>query len=298
MLRCPGRIPRWLTAAVYGNRLPHRWASPLRVLSHYFDVRPTYRRRKRALQKQIAVEKVPLLGHLHVPKTGGNYIDSLQDVLPHLNFGHVVIRRDRTDEFVPVGLVAVDAAKIEGFRLFSTVRNPLDWLVSYFYHAGGVVEGYKTPRFHEHVNAAKGFDYLINTILDREDVWPSRKFLFPILFGQAGDCLPEWINRIETLDEDLQRFAATFDRTFTPRERQLVMKKPRQPEDHYTPALRRRVEQAYAREMKLFGYDGFDLCQPIVPLTPLSRRSLHYDYVSDVLAVDGVELTREAASVE
>ena len=127
--------------------------------------------------------------------------------------------------------------------------------------------------------------------------------LFPLEVGKSVEFRRsigqwEWINRIETLDENMQRFAATFGRTFTPRERKLVVKKPRQPEDHYTPALQRRVEQAYAREMKLFGYDGFDLCQPIVPLTPLSRRSLHYDYVSDVLAVDGVELTREAASVE
>ncbi|MCK5558688.1 MAG: hypothetical protein KAJ01_09930 [Candidatus Hydrogenedentes bacterium] len=289
-MKIPTSIPKWLEAAVFRNNRSR--FSHLVLLSHYFDIRPKYRWGKRKLRKRISGTDLPMIGHLHVPKTGGNYVDSLQDVLPHLNFGHVVVRRNRTDKYCPVGLTAIDEEKTKGFFLFSLVRNPILFLVSYYYQSGGETRDYNNPKFHDHQLALRGFDVFVNTILNRTDRWPSRRFLYPTLFGQDGDCVVDWINRNEYLDADLQALGGHFALRLSARERKLVSPKVRTPAEHYSPELLQRVVETYGREMKLFGYDGFETVSPLLLLGPIDKKRLTYDYLADTLWLDGKIIER------
>lgn len=292
-MKMPGKIPKWLLAMVYKNRIGTPLTRPLMVLSLYLDYRPTYRREVRRLRHAISREGLPLIANIHIPKTAGRYVNFLKETVPHINLGHVVVRRDRSDKYVPVGLTGIDEKKVEGFYLFSTIRNPLTWLVSYYYQSGGGEGTYNNPKFHDYPLALKGFDFFINTILDREDKWPNRKFLFPSLFSQSGHFIIDWVNQIETLDHNLDALARRFGRTFTPRKKKNVSNKVCSIEHHYTPALLRRAEKTYSREMRIFGYRGFETTGPEIGLRPAEKHRLEYDYLSDELKRDGRVVKRD-----
>lgn len=292
-----GPMPRWLYYAIFRSNHPHiRWW-PLIVLVHWFDLRPNLRRSRRKLCRRLTGTEQPMLGHVHLPKTGGNYVDSLVGQLPHVNLGHVVIRRDRTDRYTPVGLTALYEKKIRGLVLFSSVRNPLKFLVSHYYRSLGAIRSRRNPNFYDYELAGKGFEPLLDAILQREDSWPGRRFLFPQLFDQNGRCIVDWVHRNEQLDADLARMAAAYGIDLEPQQRVLVAKKKKSEEEHYSEPLRAKIEQIYWREMRLFGYQGFGLGDPAIPLQPVAKDRISYEYESDRLWVDGELWPRESNGI-
>jgi hypothetical protein len=294
----PSQIPKWLRFTAFQET--HRFSAVpwLVAVSHYLDLRPTYWRQKYALQRRIRGTGLPLIGHVHLPKTGGSYTNSVANFLPHLNLGHTLIREDRGDRYCPTGLMPIDEAKVKGFFLFSNVRNPLRFLVSYFHHAGGEwVDGpYPNPDFYDHPLARKGFETFARTILRRTAPWPSNKFLFPTLFNDHGRCVVDWINRNEELDADLTRLAECFGRSFQPQARRNVSNRAKPVEAYYSDALLAEVQFAYRREMALFGYRGFNVTRPHIPLHPAPKARLEYDYETDTLRLDGKVLDRSASA--
>lgn len=289
------KTPRWLKAVLATRHVQY---PRLAQIVHLLNLRPTYHGKKRRLRKQIQPLNIPLIGYIHMPKTGGNYVDSFRTTFPHLNFGHVVLRKDRSDRFCPLGLTAMDEKNARGFYLFSTVRHPVQFLVSYYYHSGGEVEDYNNPNFHDCELAKKGFDTFINTILDREDAWPGRKFLFPQIFSQTGNCMVDWINRNEQLDDGLIALARQFGITIAPQPRKLVTAKARPPARHYSPKLLQRVMDTYSREMKVFGYQGMkEVVEPAISLQPAEKPRIHYGFLEDQVTVDDQIIHRVPSAI-
>lgn len=260
--------------------------------SRYLDLRP----RLMHIKLQTLVRRLrlgtPKVGHVHIPKTGGTYTNTLNITLPHVNFSHIVCRDVRSDEYCPVGLSPINKTKLRDYFLFSNVRNPVTFLISYYHHVIGF-EGYINSNHYDYQNAKKGFDYLVHSILDREDTWPSRKFLFPMLFDQEGDLIVDWINRNECLDDDLASLATRFNCKFERREKaRSAPKKSDNPLDYYSEDTLKNVLEFYSREMSLFGYTADGLIQPLFHLPETDKSALKYDYVSDSLHLNGSIITR------
>ena len=208
---------------------------------------------------------------LHIPKTGGTYIAQYEGlrapVLPQvLPLGHRVVT-DVQDSF---GLLDKRSYKartkglirkkdpiyipFEERTVFSVVRNPFTWLVSYAGHAGCWPTEYLNRSHRDYPIATKGFDYLVKTICGREDIWPSRRFLFCQLFSLQGRFSPNHILFNEDLDEGLQLFSKLQKLSYVKADRQRIGKR-LDYRTMYTTELVDVVADAFERELELFGYE-------------------------------------------
>lgn len=254
----------------------------VRALLGYLDIRPNLIKEKRKLDNRLKSIELPRIAHIHTPKTGGTYTNHLKEYFPHLNFSHVVVRQNRSDKWCPVGLTPIHSNKIKGYYTFATVRNPLLFLISYYHHVLGNKK-FENVNHYDYQNAQKGFEYLVNVILSREDKWPSRKFLFPNLFDQSGNIVVDWVNKNETLDDDLKQLLIQFDFVHKPQKKQRVaIKKPY--EEYYSQSLFDKVCKAYEREMTLFGYDGYESYDPKVDMHKFKVNKISYKYDTDELS--------------
>ena len=71
-----------------------------------------------------------------------------------------------------------------------------------------------------------------------------------------------------------------------PGRRRNVSPREGQDEDYYSEELLALASETYSREMRLFGYDGFDMTEPAVELQPVERSRIRYDYRTDELHLD------------
>lgn len=231
---------------------------------------------------------VPLLVFLHIPKTGGTYLTHCLQRSRTISINHCLLRDHLDDRHVPVGLVGTHWQPKPGCVVFTTVRNPLTFFRSYYHHVVGHGK-YHNKQHYDYPVAEKGFAYLMEAILDRENAWPSRKFLYPQLFDQSGKLVPQWINRCEHLDGDMEDFASQYGVDFSPGERKRSA--PVDPLDrYYSEALMERVISHYSREMSVFGYgqntgseqEQTDRAGKML-LGDVSGSGYRYNYLSDHL---------------
>jgi len=246
--------------------------------------------------------------YIHIPKTGGTYLAQLEgnrhSVLSSLLYlGHTYIV---TQEGIPNPLYFPRDLEnsnysdllrdIQPFIVVSTVRNPFSWLVSYASHAGGWNPKYRDQNHYDYEIANKGFDYLVRTIADREDIWPNRKFIFCQLFCNNGQLVVDWFNRTETLDDDLTELAAQFGKQFIRRDRQRVGVHDDY-RNYYTDSLIELVHKTWSRELSLLGYQFDGPNEPSTGLylsvKPEVKKSIRYLLDEDRLIVDGNEVVRE-----
>jgi hypothetical protein len=172
--------------------------------------------------------------YIHIPKTGGTYLAQLESdgesvVHPMKYYGHCLVvnnESDSSDYGRIIGYLdkpAIELPELKKYFVVSTVRNPFSWLVSYAGHAGGWNPKYKHSSHYDFENAKKGFDYLVRTIADREsNIWPNRKFIHFAIFSNSGDLTVDWLNRTESLDDDLMALAKARGLAFNQRARQRV----------------------------------------------------------------------------
>ena len=160
--------------------------------------------------------RIPMF--IHIPKSGGTYLlqfetDKQSVIHPIKCLGHIcVINKSIStpEDFPPkIGYKdkKYDQCWLKNYYVFSTIRNIFDWLVSYWGHSGGHNSKYVDKNHYDYEIAQKGFEYLVKTIAEREDEWPSRKFIHFAIFSYHGDLIVDWLNRTETLDEDLKALA-------------------------------------------------------------------------------------------
>jgi hypothetical protein len=263
----------------------------------------SYLDRAAALFKRLQSESC----YIHIPKTGGTYLAQLETdgesvVHPMKYFGHCLVVNNEADSSEygrMIGYLDKPAIKLHELKklfVVSTVRNPYSWLVSYAGHAGGWNQKYKHSSHYDYENAQKGFDYLVRTIADRDsDIWPNRKFIHFAIFSNSGDLAADWLNRTESLDEDLMVLAKARGLTFNQRERQRVggLQDYR---SYYNNALIELVRSTWGREMSLYGYDfdGVASSTPILgrEISRKTKQCVYYNWFSDTLTVNGNVVAR------
>ena len=248
----------------------------------------------------------PKFAFLHVPKTGGTYLAQRetdnQPVLPIRYLGHYYVV-DRKDVLNPLYYPhspeyyhrTIPLREVRRYLMISTIRNIYSWLVSYAWHAGGWNPKYYDPNHYDHAIANKGFEYLVKTIANREGNWPNRKFIHCQFFCSNGELIVDWINRNESLDEDLETLARKYNLPYVNRKRQRVGHETDY-RTYYTDELVDLVYKTWGRELNLLGYE-FDGPQLQVSnlyqsVDPKTKKSIQYVLGIDELKVNGKIVAR------
>lgn len=238
---------------------------------------------------------------LHIPKTGGTYLGQLETdwrvrqpvVDPLTSLGHATLidtTKPVPHRYPPTGMgeqFATPTSRLKNAYVVTTVRNPFDWLVSYAGHAGGWNPSYCDPGHYDYEPARRSFGELIRAIADREDPWPSRKFLFMQAFSSSGDLMVDWFCRNESLHDDLTQLAKAKRLAYTQRPKQRVGKR-RDYRTYYDDRLVDLVYQTWGRELALYGY-GFDGPNDDAllhgPIDASTRRAVRYTWHDDTMTI-------------
>ncbi|MDH4129786.1 MAG: sulfotransferase family 2 domain-containing protein [Spirochaetota bacterium] len=243
-------------------------------------------------------------GFIHIPKTGGTYLGQLESdktpvLTPFKYFGHrfVVEKNELYGVYPPAGFtynLIIPIEMIKQYFMFSTVRNIFDWLVSYYYHCGGLNPKYRHVSHYDYLYAQKGFDYLLKKIIEEDrNVWPNRKFIHAQLFADNGDLIVDWINYNERLDEDLEKMAQHLNIQYIKKEKQRVGKD-KDYRSFYNDELIELVYKTWGRELKLFGFtfDGTDYEKAYLKnlISAEQKEKYKYFWLDDCLTINGKTL--------
>jgi len=162
--------------------------------------------------------------------------------------------------------------------------------VSYAGHAGGWNAKYRDPEHYDYEAANKSFDFLVKTIANREDLWPNRKFIHCQLFCNNGQLITDWLNKVETLDDDLTVLAVAAGVSYKRRPRQRVGCRTDY-RQYYTDSLVELVYKTWSRELKLFGYDfeSTELSSGLLhrAIDKKTKGSIQYYWSDDKLFLNG-----------
>jgi len=230
----------------------------------------------------------PILSFVHIPKTGGSYL-KYQSVITPLNYlGHCWFADTSSD--VPtdkyplygkpdirprVSTMLVDANLTVPFTI---VRDPRDFLVSYYCHNRRTEskKGKQIP--FEQELAEKGFPTFVRAIINRERPWPSKQFLWWPMFSYEGRCMIKYVLFTEYLDGGLSVLAKKLKLSYRQRKRQNVSPE-RHPDwrHYYTPDLLEEVNLTYCRELTMFGMDDKPVALYEINTLPT------YDWETDIL---------------
>lgn len=240
------------------------------------------------------------VAYLHIPKTGGTYLSSFENnkelVLSPLEYlGHTYIYKKNKENPIYSNYDAINAKRmtlhynqLSNKYITATIRNIYTWLVSYYYHASGINHKYANPNHYDYINANKGFEYLIKTLINREDIWPCRKFIFCQLFADNGDFIVNWLNHTNTLDEDLLYLSKVKQLKYKKLPPQRVsLKRTRDFRLLYSDELLNLVQDTWAREINLYGFNlqkaySADWKHQI---NPVLKQQIKYHWSSDTLSL-------------
>lgn len=241
--------------------------------------------------------------YLHIPKTGGTYLAQREGggqkaLWPFRYLGHTyvidhpgehnIIYLDHNIPFAKRKVML--RSRLEKYFIISTARNIFHWLVSYTSHAAGWNPRYRNSDHYDFDYANKGVEHMIKTIVNREQPWPSRKFIHAELFSSGGSLMVDWLNRTNTLDQDLARLAEKKGLIYRRKEKQRVGKN-KDYRQYYNDELIDLVEKTWSRELRLFGF-SFEENDTTTgrlgrEISPEDKAAVSYRWDKDELIVDG-----------
>jgi len=238
-----------------------------------------------------------MLFFLHIPKTGGTYVarnDKVIFPIDDLNHSVFVHKAENTPGYPPSpGYLHkmrkdVSLMSTPDRICFASVRNPYSWLVSYWFHSGCNIPESEKPSHYDYRLARKGFKQFVATIADRDEGWPSKKFIHFALFSDRGDLMVNRLVHQETLDVELEQLATDYDVTYQKKDRAMVSKGKLNYKTYYDEEIYQLVTDTWGRELKLFGYDfdgrtGDGILASII--TQEQKQNIKYNWVTDVLEV-------------
>jgi len=162
------------------------------------------------------------LALLHAPKTGGSSIVQDNRIT---EFGHMQVYDDNINSprvnytylyhDRKTALQAIlPLSHVRKYYTLFIVRNHFSWLVSY----ADWCSCFSNWNFdhHDAIYARKGFDYLIKTIINRENAWPSRNNIFCQMFTTSGSLVPDYILHTENLDNELKFLFSKYNEEWIP----------------------------------------------------------------------------------
>lgn len=230
---------------------------------------------------------------LHIPKTGGTYVmQSLTSTFPVIwpiwSLGHTKVYHESEEELkgYPLQGVTGKPHKVDFLKnkfIFTTVRNPYSWLVSYYnWHT-------HPAKKYDNKLTKKGFDFFLKTIAERDskEKWPGKKMLFFQVFSTKGDLLIDWANRMETLDSDLEAMAKEKNLSYIKAEKQRVnpLSKKKDYRSFYNSELTELVQKTWKFDLDLFGYhfDGYDPEKALIrnKVSPELKNKIKYSWDSN-----------------
>ncbi|MBS44091.1 MAG: hypothetical protein CMH83_13190 [Nocardioides sp.] len=195
---------------------------------------------------------------VHVQKTGGSTTDRwLTDTVPDVR------RIGSLDRHAPLRQILAAEPELADYWIFGAVRNPWERLLSWHRMVlrwlENVPDGVRVedhPRF-----ARNGFLLTVATemvdfehfVMDGPERFGRLRRPQVAYLGDQGRTV-DFTARQERLDDDLAAVAERFG--LTPpdgRPRNVDRERPDY-RDHYTPAMRDRVAELYAADLKAFGY--------------------------------------------
>lgn len=227
---------------------------------------------------------------IHVPKVGGNYIGAALRGINYtgnhfvymnksemLNFPPIPFYRKVWFQFAEESIEEVYKHKI----VFGSVRNPFDWLVS-CWHVVPDGEGITS------------FDYFLKTIAEKQETWPSKKFLFFPFFSSSGEFLLDIVVHQDDLDTDLNWMCQKFPELSNIKLDRIKVSENRKYLDYreyYTTDRIDIVQKTWNRELYLFGYDFEGRTKGVLNRTvPVHiKNNLNYKWETDKLIINGEE---------
>lgn len=239
---------------------------------------------------------------LHIPKTGGTYLNQIETnwqdrkpvVEPLDSLGHATLidtTQPLPPNYPPMGMGDPYSKPIDELKrcfIVTTVRNPFDWLVSYAAHAGGWSARYCDKDHYDYALSNKGFGELLRAICDREDPWPSRKFLFMQAFSSSGALSVDWFCRTEQLDKGLEELAHAKRLIYRRQPKQRVGER-KDYRAYYDDKLISLVYETWGRELSLYGYDfdgPRDNAHLLGPVPKRIKKAVRYTWADDKLTID------------
>jgi hypothetical protein len=186
--------------------------------------------------RRPVIDRVPIVRRIGFPRD--------RKVLEH-RWGHMKAREVR----------AALPEVFDDFYTFAFVRNPWDWQVSNYHY---VLQRRDHP-FHKQYAAFRDFEHYLDWRVNEEGPELQSEFVL----DDAGELIVDFVGHFESLAAD---FADVCGRIgIEPELPHINSSEHRDYRQHYTPATRALVGEAYRGDIEYFGYD-FDERRDLPPL--------------------------------
>lgn len=208
---------------------------------------------------------------IHVPKTSGQSLTSKWKRFRMINMGHQFnidwARRTTYEEGGYIGCKTKYWGKCN-FKItpnlkFSIIRNPFDWLTSYYFHGEELTNNGKYCEAGwfscNYTHGFKSFDEFIRAYCSDNFKWHMplfKQFIYCQYFNDDGECVPDILIRFEHFNKGLEVLNKSLPQPIIKRHyKNKSVRKKYNYKHYYTPELIALVEKKCQRELELFKYD-------------------------------------------
>jgi hypothetical protein len=241
----------------------------------------------------MAIDRVALL---HIPKTGGTSAASSPLIA---EFGHTMVYDVEGTAYNYLYMyqdpprakkVNLPIEHTNKWYVISIVRNHFDWLVSYADWC--CCFNNWNPLHYDAKYGRKGFEYFIRHIMNRDDRWPCRKFIFCQNFTPTGRWVPDHIFHTGSLDDELRAFFKKQGKVYVPAPRQqigrakLANQRPPKSELYRDDKLVCEILDCWGLEMSIYGMEEGPFDIPAMIGAIADKEQYRYVWNTNTLSIN------------